>query len=151
MRQIRITANIIELIQHIPLREHHEFSLLEELFITLTPCFCSDVELKNWFVEFKVGDGVDNASDTVFLSLTPSRNCRPSGDSDREASLSLILARSLSTFFNIRFTRLACLLLQLFASLLSFNWLLSKSSWSWISSPTPTSEEVAETLRQTLW
>ena len=109
---------------------------------------CSELELRNWFVMFDVvEDGVDNASDTVFWSLTPFKNCVSSGDKDRDASLSLILARSLSTFFNIRFTLLACLLLLLFVSLLSGNLLLSKSSWSWINSPIPTSEEEAEIVK----
>ena len=145
MRQIIITAKIMEMIQQIPLREHHEFSLLEELFITLIPCFCPEVMLKNWSVLDKVGDGEDSSSDTVLLSLTPFKNCFPSGDNDRDASLSLILARSLSTFFNIRFTFLACLLLE-FLSLASCTWIFSTSSWSWISSPTPISEEEADTL-----
>ena len=149
MRQIIITAKIMDPKHNSPPRENHELSVFVSLITFTHELWFPTLEPKNWFlsVAANVGDGVhDSATDTV--SLVKSTECNRSGDIDLDASLSLIRARSLSTFFKILLTFFACLLLQWFLELwpVEAEVSLSISSSMCISSPIPTSEEASETL-----
>ena len=111
-----ITANTMDAMQKRALRVHQGLSLCV-LFVTFTPeLCCPNVELKNCWASLEVigGGEVDNASETVCGSSNRFADLVLFGDIDLDASLSFILARSLSTFFSILLTLLACLLLELF-------------------------------------